>query len=231
MEDGAGMEAGNLRGRADPNLNAVKIEKLSDDEEVDITDDMDELLTPAFQQETGKSELSVIPKSPVEETKAAEQGFSSAGHSSATDLPKEDPQHTRPETVDALVFPAVAVTCSQHLNGDKSVNLDYQQYNNLVEKAEHSVPVTCPAQGTNQELSEEQRDLADNGLLFPSPCQVDEDHQEEAEELKPPDQEVEVDRSIILEEEKQAIPEFFEGRQAKTPERYLKIRNYILDQW
>ncbi|XP_071292942.1 deubiquitinase MYSM1 isoform X5 [Agelaius tricolor] len=231
MEDGAGMEAGNLRGRADPNLNAVKIEKLSDDEEVDITDDMDELLTPAFQQETGKSELSVIPKSPVEETKAVEQGFSSAGHSSATDLPKEDPQHTRPETVDALVFPAVAATCSQHLNGDKSVNLDYQQYNNLVEKAEQSGPVTCPAQGTDQELSEEQRDLADNGLLFPSPCQVDEDHQEEAEELKPPDQEVEVDRSIILEEEKQAIPEFFEGRQAKTPERYLKIRNYILDQW
>ncbi|NWZ13157.1 MYSM1 deubiquitinase, partial [Agelaius phoeniceus] len=231
MEDGAGMEAGNLRGRADPNLNAVKIEKLSDDEEVDITDDMDELLTPAFQQETGKSELSVIPKSPVEETKAVEQGFSSAGHSSATDLPEEDPQHTRPETVDALVFPAVAATCSQHLNGEKSVNLDYQQYNNLVEKAEQSGPVTCPAQGTDQELSEEQRDLADNGLLFPSPCQVDEDHQEEAEELKPPDQEVEVDRSIILEEEKQAIPEFFEGRQAKTPERYLKIRNYILDQW
>uniref|UniRef100_A0A674H2V2 Myb-like, SWIRM and MPN domain-containing protein 1 n=1 Tax=Taeniopygia guttata TaxID=59729 RepID=A0A674H2V2_TAEGU len=170
---------------------------------------------------------------PVEETKAVEQGFSSAGHSSATALPKEDPQHTRPETVDALVFPAVAATCSQHLNGDKSVNLDYQQYNNFVEKAERGGPVTChgTAQGTDQELSEEQRDLADNGLLFPSPCQVDEDHQEEAEELKPPDQEVEVDRSIILEEEKQAIPEFFEGRQAKTPERYLKIRNYILDQW
>ncbi|XP_074401807.1 deubiquitinase MYSM1 isoform X1 [Zonotrichia albicollis] len=231
MEDGAGMEAGSLRGRADPNLNAVKIEKLSDDEEVDITDDMDELLTPAFQQETGKSELSVIPKSPAVETKAVEQGFSSAGHSSATALPKEEPQHTRPEPMDALVFPAVAATCSQHLNGDKSVNLDYQQYNNLVEKAEQSGPVTCPAQGADQELSEEQRDLADNGLLFPSPCQGDEDHQEEAEELKPPDQEVEVDRSIILEEEKQAIPEFFEGRQAKTPERYLKIRNYILDQW
>ncbi|XP_068054977.1 deubiquitinase MYSM1 isoform X1 [Anomalospiza imberbis] len=232
-EDGTKVEAGNLRGRADPNLNAVKIEKLSDDEEVDITDDMDELLTPAFQQEAGKSELSVIPKSPIEETKAVEQGFSSAGHSSATALPKEDPQHTRPETVDALVFPAVAATCSQHLNGDKSVNLDYQQYNNFVEKARQGGPVTChgTAQGTDQEPSEEQRDLADNGLLFPSPCQVDEDHQEEAEELKPPDQEVEVDRSIILEEEKQAIPEFFEGRQAKTPERYLKIRNYILDQW
>ncbi|KAF4797236.1 Histone H2A deubiquitinase MYSM1 [Turdus rufiventris] len=233
MEDGISVEAGNLRGRADPNLNAVKIEKLSDDEEVDITDDMDELLTPAFQQETGKSESSVNPKSPVEEKKAAEHDFLSAGHSTATALTKEDPQHPRPETVDALVFPAVAATCSQHLNGDQSVNLVYQQCNNFVEKAEQGGPVTCreTAQGTAQELSEEQRDLAENGLLFPSPCQVDEDHQEEAEELKPPDQEVEVDRNIILEEEKQAIPEFFEGRQAKTPERYLKIRNYILDQW
>uniref|UniRef100_A0A663M3T2 Myb-like, SWIRM and MPN domain-containing protein 1 n=1 Tax=Athene cunicularia TaxID=194338 RepID=A0A663M3T2_ATHCN len=233
LEDGIKVEAwssGNLRGRADPNLNAVKIEKLSDDEEVDITDDMDELLSPAFQQETGKS---VISKSPVEETKGMECVFSSARHSSAISLPKEDPQHTKQDTVDALVFPGVAATCSQHLNGDKSVNLDYQQYNNFIEKAEQGRVVTSHGtrQGTDQELPEEQRDLADNTLLFPSLCQVDEDHQEEAEELKPPDQEVEVDRSTILEEEKQAIPEFFEGRQAKTPERYLKIRNYILDQW
>ncbi|NWI58380.1 MYSM1 deubiquitinase, partial [Calyptomena viridis] len=230
MEDGIMVEAGNLRGRADPNLNAVKIEKLSDDEEVDITDDMDELFS-TFQQDTGNSELPVISKSPVEETKGVEHGFSSAGHSSAIAFPKEDPQHSKQDPVDALVFPAVAATCSQHLNGDKSVSLDYQQYNNVTEKAEQGRAVTSrgAAQGTEQELPEEQR--ADNGLLFPSPCQADEDHQEEAEELKPPDQEVEVDRSIILEEEKQAIPEFFEGRQAKTPERYLKIRNYILDQW
>ncbi|NXV13585.1 MYSM1 deubiquitinase, partial [Cepphus grylle] len=236
IEDGIRVEvwsSGNLRGRADPNLNAVKIEKLSDDEEVDITDDVDELFSPTFPQETGKSELSVISKSPVEETKGMECVLSSVGHASAISLPKEGPQHTKQHTVDALVFPGVAATCSQHLNGDKSVNLDYQQYNNFIEKAEQGRLVTSHGTGqvTDQELNEEQRDLAGNGLLFPSPCQVDGDHQEEAEELKPPDQEVEVDRSIILEEEKQAIPEFFEGRQAKTPERYLKIRNYILDQW
>ncbi|NWI90368.1 MYSM1 deubiquitinase, partial [Pitta sordida] len=231
MEDGIVVEAGNLRGRADPNLNAVKIEKLSDDEEVDITDDMDELFPPAFQQETGKSELPVISKSPAEETKGVEHGFSSSGPSSAVSLPKEDPQHSRQDPVDALVFPAVAATCSQHLNGDKSGHLDSQQYNSLPDTAEQGRAVTSrgAGQGAEQELSEEPR--ADTGLLFPSPCQADEDHPEEAEELKPPDQEVEVDRSLILEEEKQAIPEFFEGRQAKTPERYLKIRNYILDQW
>lgn len=51
------------------------------------------------------------------------------------------------------------------------------------------------------------------------------------EELKAPEQEIEMDKEIITDEEKQAIPEFFEGRPSKTPERYIKIRNYILDQW
>ncbi|NXG56853.1 MYSM1 deubiquitinase, partial [Hemiprocne comata] len=236
VEDGIRVEAwssGNLRSCADPHLNAVKIEKLSDDEEIDITDDMDELLSPTYQQETGKSELSVISKSSVEETKGMKQDYSSFGHSSAISLPKDDLQHTKQDTVDALVFPGVAATCSQHLSSDKSVNLDYQQYNNFIEKTEQGRLVTScgTRQVTHQEINEEQRDLDDNGLLFPSPCQVDEDHQEETEELKPPDQEVEVDRSIILEEEKQAFPEFFEGRQTKTPERYLKIRNHILNQW
>lgn len=58
-----------------------------------------------------------------------------------------------------------------------------------------------------------------------------EDEEEEEEELKVPEQEIEMDIETITEDEKQAIPEFFEGRPAKTPERYLKIRNYILDQW
>ncbi len=62
--------------------------------------------------------------------------------------------------------------------------------------------------------------------------EVEEDQEEEEEEeLRVPDQEVVLDLNTIIEEEKQAIPEFFEGRPSKTPERYLKIRNYILDQW
>lgn len=35
----------------------------------------------------------------------------------------------------------------------------------------------------------------------------------------------------IMEEEKMVHSEFFDGRPLKTPERYLKIRNYILDCW
>uniref|UniRef100_A0A3P8SZI1 Myb-like, SWIRM and MPN domain-containing protein 1 n=1 Tax=Amphiprion percula TaxID=161767 RepID=A0A3P8SZI1_AMPPE len=59
----------------------------------------------------------------------------------------------------------------------------------------------------------------------------EEDEDEEEEELKAPEQEIEMDMEAITEDEKQAIPEFFEGRPSKTPERYLKIRNYIVDQW
>lgn len=59
----------------------------------------------------------------------------------------------------------------------------------------------------------------------------EQDQEEEEEELKIPEQEIKMDMEVITEEEKQAIPEFFEGRPSKTPERYLKIRNYILDQW
>lgn len=60
---------------------------------------------------------------------------------------------------------------------------------------------------------------------------AEETEEEEEEMLKAPEQEVFLDKSRIMEEEKQAIPEFFEGRSSKTPERYLKIRNYILQQW
>lgn len=40
-----------------------------------------------------------------------------------------------------------------------------------------------------------------------------------------------IDQSIISEEERQSNIEFFVGRGLKTPERYMKIRNYILNAW
>ena len=40
-----------------------------------------------------------------------------------------------------------------------------------------------------------------------------------------------IDRNIIQEVEKEHNMEFFMGRALKTPERYMKIRNYILDMW
>lgn len=59
----------------------------------------------------------------------------------------------------------------------------------------------------------------------------EEEEDDDDDEIKAPEQEIEMDKESITEDEKQAIPEFFEGRPSKTPDRYLKIRNYILDQW
>lgn len=206
-----------LRGRADPNLNAVKIEKLSDDEEVDITDEMDELLSHEPQPEPVKSELLNIPKSPPEHS-WTEPILDPAGHLSTVLLTgRYIPDQSSVES------PDTAVLCS-----DKHGNGPMKSENQMCDRKRIS-------DGTDwfstPELCGDQTDLADNSILFNPSDQLEEENQIEAEELKPPDQEVEIDRNTILEEEKQAIPEFFVGRQAKTPERYLKIRNYILDQW
>lgn len=49
--------------------------------------------------------------------------------------------------------------------------------------------------------------------------------------LAVPEKELLLEKELITEEEKEVHQEFFEGRPQKTPERYLKIRNYILDSW
>ena len=49
--------------------------------------------------------------------------------------------------------------------------------------------------------------------------------------LTNPTQEVQIDKDTITDTEKTIHSEFFEGRSTKTPERYLKIRNYIIDSW
>ena len=43
--------------------------------------------------------------------------------------------------------------------------------------------------------------------------------------------EIVIDRNIIQDLEKEHNMEFFMGRALKTPERYMKIRNYVLDMW
>ncbi|XP_064624801.1 histone H2A deubiquitinase MYSM1-like [Lineus longissimus] len=47
----------------------------------------------------------------------------------------------------------------------------------------------------------------------------------------PPTEEVQVEKETIVEEERQIHSEFFVGRASKTPERYMRIRNYIIDAW
>lgn len=206
-----------LRGRADPNLNAVKIEKLSDDEEVDITDEMDEILSPEPQPEPGKSELVNIPKISTEHNWT--EPILDPARQMSTVLLTEGyiPDQSTVESSET------AMLCS-----DKHGNGPVKSENQICDRKRIS-------DGTDwfssPELCGDHTDLAGSSILFHPSDQLEEDNQIDAEELKPPDQELEIDRNTILEEEKQAIPEFFVGRQAKTPERYLKIRNYILDQW
>ncbi|XP_066258110.1 histone H2A deubiquitinase MYSM1-like isoform X1 [Euwallacea similis] len=49
--------------------------------------------------------------------------------------------------------------------------------------------------------------------------------------LEEPKMEVVLDRIMVTELEKYINSDFFEGRAAKTPERYLKIRNHIINSW
>ncbi|XP_068244609.1 histone H2A deubiquitinase MYSM1-like [Palaemon carinicauda] len=46
-----------------------------------------------------------------------------------------------------------------------------------------------------------------------------------------PTKEVELDSQVVTEEEKKVHYEYFDGRGVKTPERYLRIRNYLLNFW
>ncbi|XP_057568338.1 deubiquitinase MYSM1 isoform X2 [Hippopotamus amphibius kiboko] len=222
-----------LRGRADPNLNAVKIEKLSDDEEVDITDEADELTSQAPQKNLSSDLLLDISNNKSHETSKGEFTASDSQEDPISKSPKEYLQNIKQDEMEALSSSGNTVWTENHISDQKSFELNGQKCNKLMkncDKHDGRGIIDDARQLPSPEPCEVQKDLSDNELLFHSSCQMEEENHEE-EELKPPEQEIEIDRNIIQEEEKQAIPEFFEGRQAKTPERYLKIRNYILDQW
>lgn len=224
--------ASGLRGRADPNLNAVKIEKLSDDEEVDITDETDELTSPVPQKDL--SSVLLLDMSNNERPETSKALVSDSQENPISKSSKEYLLTIKQGEMETLSSSGVRLWTENYNTSDqKLVELNDQKCDKLMkncDKHDGNGITNDARQLPSPEPCEAQKDLSDNELLFHSSCQMEEESQEE-EELKPPEQEIEVDRNIIQEEEKQAIPEFFEGRQAKTPERYLKIRNYILDQW
>ncbi|XP_058408521.1 deubiquitinase MYSM1 isoform X7 [Diceros bicornis minor] len=233
--EGGGTEVwtpSGLRGRADPNLNAVRIEKLSDDEEVDITDEADELTSQALQKNPSSDLLLDIPNSKSHET-SQEVIASDSQENPIFKSSKEYLQNIKQGDMETLSSSRITFWTEKQSTSDKKsvFELNNQKCNKLMKNCDkHDGNGDNARQLPSPEPCEVQKDLSEDEMLFHSSCQMEEESHEE-EELKPPEQEVEIDRNIIQEEEKQAIPEFFEGRQAKTPERYLKIRNYILDQW
>ncbi|KAM3876110.1 histone H2A deubiquitinase MYSM1 [Diretmus argenteus] len=241
--------------------NAVRIEKLSDDEdeEVDITDDLSD------DGEVGDKLQAVLKTEPCwsghlagpeTQTDNPRQGQ----NTQAEPIQKEDnpvavessdgnePSHSSPSRQ-----PPSPLRCSEEPGLDEE---DGKEISLLPKKTQagpgteskkttdqHHMP---QSQSSQSESSVERRQLEDacgytaddvdnmanqSPKYRPEEDQEGEEEEEEEEELKTPEQEIEMDMETITEDEKHAIPEFFEGRPSKTPERYLKIRNYILDQW
>ncbi|KAG8437088.1 hypothetical protein GDO86_007969 [Hymenochirus boettgeri] len=195
-----------LRGRDDPNLNAIKIEKLSDDEEIDITDEIGA-------QHCDKPEG----RGNVESKLVTEKADICLNNESncRTELTQNENSGTMLQQID--------VSCRETLHSltgviGKQMILPSRQC--IIEDFDNLDQQHCEETDSSQ-LTEHHDSLYD----------LENSTVDDVEELKPPDQEIEIDKTFILEEEKQAVPEFFEGRQAKTPDRYLRIRNYILDQW
>lgn len=210
-----------------PLTNAVRIEKLSDDEdeEVDITDDENDPVV----EKTGDVCKTEATEAKIDDFKQTQGGPKSAITESTT----EDHPGC------SLMPPDVPTILSS------SISTNQAEVNEKQEQNEQSlVEFTVPEQRSKPRTEKDQFENSDKMLqpeeekgekteksVGPEYNQEEEEEEGEEEELKPPEQEIEMDLEVITEDEKQAISEFFEGRPSKTPERYLKIRNYILDQW
>ncbi|XP_068098186.1 histone H2A deubiquitinase MYSM1-like [Hyperolius riggenbachi] len=205
-EAATGDDLSTFRGRAGPNLNAVKIETLSDDEEVDITDEMDE----GFVKRGDRTDTKINPADRTcQVNEGAIHSLTSQSHltpeQTHIDIPQPLPQIKDSDDGDSLC----SFTHATH--GETSASLQ-----------DEVLSQSSPSLNLQD---------TDTTIAYSSPPYEHEEVHYDTEMLRPPDQEVVLDPDFIQEEEKQAIPEFFEGRLAKTPERYLRIRNYILDQW
>ncbi|RXM30569.1 Histone H2A deubiquitinase MYSM1 [Acipenser ruthenus] len=245
--DGSGSEshpASFCEAQAAAHLNTVKIERLSDDEDVDITDDADggaRLQLSDVEGETPE-EGSAHTASCVE---AEEVQPSSV--TVPTSAVEPETSSTYYEVHDAVGGQLSGLTPTAACEGQAtlSVELDSGPSSDCISSKEGADPLVLNPVTPDEENEADrvfvqslpEHELSEGtaqseqvpGTDYESP--EEEEEQEEEEMLKPPEEEVEMDRSAIIEEEKQAISEFFEGRSSKTPERYLKIRNYILDQW
>ncbi|XP_018589741.2 histone H2A deubiquitinase MYSM1 isoform X1 [Scleropages formosus] len=178
--------------------NAVRIERLSDDEDVDVTDDLSDDAAP-WESQPDLSEATSL-EGPHNQTNAS---FST--------------QNSKPSLSTELSHDALPSGAKE---GSADTRCDATP---VVEEDSELAKPDSPGEMSMSEMEGKE----ETGQIEPV-IGLDVEFEED---LKVPEQEVQLCRLDITEEEKQAISEFFEGRPSKTPERYLKIRNYILDQW
>uniref|UniRef100_A0A3P8T1D7 Myb-like, SWIRM and MPN domain-containing protein 1 n=1 Tax=Amphiprion percula TaxID=161767 RepID=A0A3P8T1D7_AMPPE len=178
--------------------NAVRIEKLSDDEDedVDITDDLSDDEGADDKPQVGLKTEFCGPEEQTEAEIQTARATKEENEESSSDV--ESIHETKNQPRPSSLSPQSS-----------------QPSSSILRSEEHGVTGIDKSLNAGPERDQEE----------------EEDEDEEEEELKAPEQEIEMDMEAITEDEKQAIPEFFEGRPSKTPERYLKIRNYIVDQW
>ncbi|KAG7228844.1 hypothetical protein INR49_008622 [Caranx melampygus] len=223
--------------------NAVRIEKLSDDEDedVDITDDLsDQGDTGDKSQAELKSDLCEPEETPGSQAQtlspSEEQG--EAGPSEGEITQQTEDRRSRDSQSPPHHQHSSSFPCSKEPDETVSPLLETSETGAQT----HSRQMKDEGQSCQPESSAQLEEACSDGTdsadkteqILSQRSEEDleeEEDNEDEEELKVPEQEIEMDKDTITEDEKQAIPEFFEGRTSKTPERYLKIRNYILDQW
>ncbi|XP_067085792.1 histone H2A deubiquitinase MYSM1 [Osmerus mordax] len=198
--------------------NAVRIERLSDDEEqeVDITDDLSD-------EGGGGGVLAGEPPHGEVPRTEPEQGETSLGENVQGGDTQDQSSHNPPSPLGQRPRPPCPspVPCPEQAAVPGQAEVPSSPFSDL-QAGEEGEPHQSQPESPEEECHGDSNH-AEEG--------EDQEEEEEEEELKAPEQEVQLDAEAIAEEEKQAFPEFFEGRPSKTPERYLKIRNYILDQW
>lgn len=96
----------------------------------------------------------------------------------------------------------------------------------------HCTATDTPA--SSESIFAEAAEDNEGGMRFYTPIKLEYgvlDSNGEMVHMPAPEREMEIDRNSISDLEKRIHFEFFENRCNKTPERYRRIRNHILDQW
>ncbi|XP_047199011.1 histone H2A deubiquitinase MYSM1 [Hippoglossus stenolepis] len=229
---------------ASPLVNTVRIEKLCDgeDEDVDITDDLSD-----DEDDKPRTGIKTEPEQQTEIQIDSPEGEQEEAGEDEDEV--ESTQETKDQHSHIAPFPQSLQSSSSFPFTEEPVVTEQDETVSPPLKSPQTETQT-DSKGMNDEHEaqcSQSESSAQTGLLEEAFCdetdsrmfsqgsdddlEEEEEEDEDEEELKVPEEEITMERETVTEDEKQAIPEFFEGRPSKTPERYLKIRNYILDQW
>ncbi|XP_048458043.1 histone H2A deubiquitinase MYSM1, partial [Rhincodon typus] len=233
------------KGQVYPTVNAVKIEHMSDDEDVDVMDETDSESDGLQEQKGRLTQPASKTNEPEVTTCNSASGLDDSATSTVvlqkclqvTDI-KQVSKHNATNSNKTNNLKSIIDDSRENERSVKTANVDFVDYSKcgLPMETNEGLGVQIPDFLEFNQLEEKEKihnDICAYSLPE-SVCEMEGDEEtcdSEGEILKAPTQEVILDKNMITEDEKQAIPEFFEGRSSKTPERFLKIRNYILDQW